>query len=77
MDFQPAQKLCEMINKPIITTSANLSDYPSPYSLEEIYKQYGDSIGDKVSVIVDIGELPKNDLSTLIDLTDNNKIVKR
>jgi len=68
IDFEPVNKLINKVNAPIITTSANVSGFPSPYSMKEIDMQYNNVIFDKVKIILDYGELPNNPLSAIINI---------
>jgi len=61
-------QLVARVGKPLTTTSANISGKPTPYAVEEIAAQLGDSI-QNVALILDQGPLARRDLSTIIDLT--------
>jgi L-threonylcarbamoyladenylate synthase len=67
-DSEVMLKLVETTGHPLTTTSANVSGRPTPYSVEEIQAQLGDSIDD-VALILDQGPLKMRELSTIIDLT--------
>jgi L-threonylcarbamoyladenylate synthase len=67
-DNQVILRLVEKVGKPLTTTSANISGKPTPYSVEEITAQFGDSI-QNVALILDQGALTRRDLSTIIDLS--------
>lgn len=63
-----AQELCTRAQKPLSTTSANISDEPSPYSTQEITKQFEHSTP-KPELVMDAGVLPFQPPSTIIDCT--------
>ena len=55
-------------DKPITTTSANISGQPTPYSIEEITAQMGGDIR-KIALILDQGAIKIHELSTIIDVS--------
>jgi L-threonylcarbamoyladenylate synthase len=64
----------EKFNKPIAQTSANISGEKATVKIKDILMQFRD---EDISV-VDVGDLPKNKPSAIIDLTDNNiKIIRK
>jgi L-threonylcarbamoyladenylate synthase len=67
-DNEVMLQLIKMTGFPLTTTSANVSGRPTPYSVDEIINQLGDSI-DEVALILDQGPLRVRDLSTIVDLT--------
>ena len=60
--------LAEMAERPLTTTSANISGRPTPYAAEEVMEQLGETI-QKVALILDQGPLARRELSTIVDLT--------
>jgi len=58
------QQITRAFQRPLVSTSANLSCFPSPYSVEEIHSQL--LLKDE-DIILDAGILPKRKPSTLID----------
>ncbi len=60
--------LAEESGKPLTTTSANISQRPTPYSVDEIATQLGKDI-DKVSLVLDQGLIKSRELSTIVDLS--------
>jgi L-threonylcarbamoyladenylate synthase len=60
--------LAEMTGLPLTTTSANISGKPTPYTIEEVTGQLGETIKNVV-LILDQGPLPARELSTIVDLT--------
>jgi L-threonylcarbamoyladenylate synthase len=61
-------QLVARVGKPLTTTSANISGKPTPYAVDEITAQLGESI-QSVALILDQGPLSRRDLSTIIDLS--------
>ncbi len=72
-----ALELIRKFNKPITTTSANISNQPECYSKQEILKQFKKNIK-KIDLILDIGKLPKIKPSTIIEIiNDKVKILRQ
>ncbi|HLD08000.1 MAG TPA: L-threonylcarbamoyladenylate synthase [Candidatus Peribacterales bacterium] len=72
-----AQKLAELTRIPLSTTSANLHGKPNTYSVKEIVDQFS---GREVvpDLILDSGELPHAEPSTVIVIEQNKvKVVRR
>lgn len=61
--------LCELSRRPLVSTSANRSGDPSPYSIEEVKSSLKDSI-QLIDIIIDSGVLDKNPPSTIVDLVE-------
>jgi L-threonylcarbamoyladenylate synthase len=61
-------ELSARAGKPLTTTSANISGKPTPYTVDEIINNMGDSIKG-VAMILDRGQILKRELSTIVDLT--------
>ena len=57
--------LFELINEPLTSTSANISDGPNISDSEELFETFDG----KVDLIVDSGNIPASKGSTIIDLT--------
>jgi L-threonylcarbamoyladenylate synthase len=53
------------VGKPLIGTSANLSGKSSALNAEEVYNQ----LGDKIDYILDGGECPGGNESSIVDVT--------
>ena len=66
------QSICQSINKPIIATSANISNQKNINSLDEIIKEFQNKVN---LIIKDNIELSDNCLtaSTIIEFTNNEK----
>ncbi len=61
-------KLAEAAEKPLTTTSANISGSPTPYTVEEIVQQLGDNLR-KIALVLDQGLIRTRDVSTIVDLS--------
>lgn len=64
-----SKKLCEISGKPLISTSANKSGDPSPYSIIEVKSSLKDSLI-YIDYFIDCGKLDKNPPSTIVDLVE-------
>ena len=67
-NFKLLNLLLELINIPLTATSANISGNPPSCNIKEIIKQFADR-KIKPALIVDAGNLPKRNPSTVVDLT--------
>lgn len=63
------KKLSELSGKPLISTSANRSGDPSPYSIDELKVSLKESINE-IDLFIDSGILDKNPPSTIVDLVE-------
>lgn len=68
--------LLRKINKPLAQTSANISGKPASTKIKEVLTQFAKN-KIKPDLIIDVGNLPKNRPSKVIDLTKNRKKVLR
>lgn len=60
--------LARLSDRPITSTSANISGRPTPYTTQEVIEQLGADI-EKVALVLDQGEITPHELSTIVDLT--------
>jgi len=58
--------IVKAFEKPIVSTSANLSGDPSPYNITDVVSSLPNN---QVDLIIDIGQLPKKTPSTIVDFT--------
>ena len=65
---QIAQKLTQLLNRPIVSTSANLSGDKTPYSIEDVINSIEE---EKIDLILDSGPLSGELTSTIVDFTLN------
>lgn len=76
----PAHNLCiklsKELNRPIITTSANITDKPTCYSVKCIEKQFKNR-KQQPDIIIDMGKLKKTKTSTIIKVFKNKIKVLR
>lgn len=68
-----AQKLAELCDIPISSTSANLHGQPEPYDVEEIRKQFGPE-EHQPDLVLDSGKLPQAQPSTVVVVKENGEI---
>ena len=64
-----SKKLCELSGKPLVSTSANLSGDPSPYSIEQVKLSLKKSLN-QIDLFIDSGILNNNPPSTIVDLVE-------
>lgn len=71
------QKLADELQIPYITTSANLSGHEPCYDICCLKTQLCSNL-DKIDLIIDAGDLPKNPPSKVVDLTSGKlKVLRR
>jgi L-threonylcarbamoyladenylate synthase len=61
------------LGAPIIGTSANISDKPSPVTAQEVEQQ----LGSQIDLIVDMGRCPGGLESTVVDVTGETPVILR
>ena len=71
-----ALKLLELAGVPITATSANLHSKPTTYSIEEVKQSIGNDFVN-IGYVLDAGELPRTQPSTLVSLMSNKPSVLR
>lgn len=72
-----ARQLCHALDRPLISTSANISGRDNPYNIETVLNQYQAS-DNKPDIIIDAGELPRIVPSTIIKVErDNIEILRQ
>lgn len=75
-DYKLIDSLFEKINFPLAQTSANISGNPATTKIKEVLEQF---IAKRVTpdLIIDAGDLPKNQPSRIVDLTaEEIKIIR-
>jgi L-threonylcarbamoyladenylate synthase len=70
-------KVIEKIGKPVTATSANASYRKRPYKVSDILDNLSAKQKSLIDLIIDAGELPRNEPSTVIDTTYDDPIVLR
>jgi len=76
-DYDLILKIVRKFGKPITTTSANMSYRKTPYSIKDILENTSKRQQDLIDFIIDAGELPKNEPSTVINTTLNETRILR
>ncbi len=77
-DYKFFQDVSKIFNKPITATSANASYQRRPYKLSDILENISEKQKDLIDLMIDAGELPHNEPSTVIDTTlDDEPIILR
>jgi L-threonylcarbamoyladenylate synthase len=61
------------LGAPIIGTSANISDKPSPVTAQEVKQQ----LGNEIDLIIDMGKCPGGLESTVVDVTGETPVILR
>jgi tRNA threonylcarbamoyladenosine biosynthesis protein TsaE len=70
-------EILRAFGKPFTATSANISYMPKPYSVDSLLKNTPKKNQDLIDLIIDAGELPHRETSTVVDTTMNNLNVMR
>jgi L-threonylcarbamoyladenylate synthase len=76
-DYPLTLDIIEAFGKPITATSANVSYKSAPYSIEQLLKDLPKKSAEIIDLVIDAGELPKNQPSTVLDTTVNQLSVLR
>ncbi|MFI5240979.1 MAG: L-threonylcarbamoyladenylate synthase [Microgenomates group bacterium] len=76
-DYSFFQKVVEKFGKPITTTSANASYQRRPYQLSDILENISEKQKGLIDLMIDAGELPHNEPSTVIDTTLDDPAILR
>lgn len=71
------QELLKRYKKPITATSANITNLPSNYSIKSLLKTLNRMKSEEIDIIIDIGDLPHNKPSTVIDFTKSDPEILR
>ena len=76
-DYQFFQMVVKKFGKPITTTSANASYQRRPYKISDILDNISPKQKELINLIIDAGELPHNEPSTVIDTTLDDPVILR
>ena len=76
-DYKLVIDIVHSFGKPITSTSANASYKKRPYSVSDILENISEKQKGLIDLIIDAGELPKNDPSTVIDTTIDDLVTLR
>ena len=72
-----ALALARYFKKPITATSANASNKRKPYSIEDLLKPLSKRQVGLIDMVLDYGELPRQETSTVVDTTIVSQMVLR
>lgn len=75
--YGPVNTLVERFAGPVTATSANRSGHPPVHSIKALMNQLNDEQKAMIDLVVDIGELPRNKPSTVVDMTSDGLTVLR
>lgn len=70
-------ELVKQYQKPITATSANGSGKKRPYTIQDVFDELSEKQKNLIDLVLDAGELPKNEPSTVIDTTHSLPVVMR
>lgn len=76
-DYLFMRELIKEFGRPIVATSANASYKKRPYKIGDILDNISQKQKSLVDLIIDAGELPHNEPSTVIDTTQENPVILR
>ncbi|MBI1863412.1 threonylcarbamoyl-AMP synthase [Candidatus Microgenomates bacterium] len=75
--YKAVNDLVKEFGKPVTATSANRSGRPSVHSISALMNQLSEKQKSMINLVVDIGSLPANKPSTVVDMTsDDVKILR-
>ena len=76
--YQLINQLIQRYKKPVTATSANLASRPAHYSIKTLLNELSEKQKKIIDLIIDVGQLPRNKPSTVVDLTQPDiKILRR
>jgi L-threonylcarbamoyladenylate synthase len=76
-NYKLVTDIVKKFGKPITSTSANASYKKRPYKISDILENISDKQKNLIGLIIDAGELPPNEPSTVIDTTLDDPITLR
>jgi len=76
-NYKIVLSMIKMLKKPITATSANASYKKRPYKISDILDNLSDKQKSLIDLIIDAGELPKNEPSTVVDTTMDDLVTLR
>ncbi len=76
-DYPFFLKIVKKLGKPITTTSANASYQKRPYKISDILDNVSEKQRALIDLIIDAGEIPRNEPSTVIDTTLDDPMILR
>jgi len=75
-DNPPLLEALKQLNTPVVQTSANISGHGAIGNIDEVIRQF-ESNETKPDIIIDGGNLPESKPSTIIDLTQDKKVLRQ
>lgn len=76
-DYELIREVVKNLGKPVTATSANASYKKRPYRIADILDNLSEKQKNLIDLIVDVGELPRNEPSTVVDTTLDDAVVLR
>ena len=76
-DYPLVLQIVQAFGKPITATGANASYKKRPYAVQDIFDHISEHQKSRISLVLDAGELPHNEPSTVIDTTLDDLTVLR
>ncbi|MFH1547071.1 MAG: L-threonylcarbamoyladenylate synthase [bacterium] len=76
-DYTKLLDIIKKYGKPVTSTSANVAYRPNPYSVEQLLKNLPEKNKKLIDLIIDAGELPIRETSTVVDTTLNSMNILR
>jgi len=76
-DYKFMLDLIVKFGRPNVATSANASYQKRPYKISDIFENISEKQKKLIDLVIDVGELPKNEPSTVIDTTLDDPTVLR
>jgi L-threonylcarbamoyladenylate synthase len=76
-NYKLVLKIATKFGKPFTSTSANASYKKRPYTVNDILINIGPKQKDLIDLIIDAGNLPKNEASTVVDTTLDDPVILR
>lgn len=76
-DYKLMLDLIEKFGRPIVATSANSSYQKRPYKITDIFENISEKQKSLIDLVIDAGELPHNEPSTVIDTTPDDPVILR
>jgi L-threonylcarbamoyladenylate synthase len=70
-------EIVKKLGRPITATSANASYQKRPYKIADILENISEKQKGLVDLIIDVGELPHNEPSTVVDTTLDDTVILR
>lgn len=76
-DYALVLDLVKALGRPITATSANASGEKRPYTVQDIFDGLSEKQKSRIDLVIDAGELPKNEPSVVIDTTLSTPLALR